>query len=426
MTTKNKAKYTMDKRGTKVITVELQQVKLPVFDEKIYSGKPYVRYGEGNRFPEFLEMLANKSALHNAIITSKVGYAYGKGLDASDIANDTLVEQFINHPNGSESLNDIYRKCIYDYILYGAFALNPIWSDDGTEIAQLYHCGIDKLRSGFKNMHGIVEKYYYSDSWLKNGSMSYIEVPAFSTSERNGSQILYVRDYRPSCSYYSLPDYVGALNSIATDCEVTNFHLSNIKNGMSPSKSITFVEGQPSEEEELAIRKQIGELYTGSDNGGKFMLSFVNDPDHAPKIETLGGDDLDEQFLQLESSVLQQILSGHRVTSPLLVGIRDTGGGLGNNTDELVSAYNLFNNTVIKPIQKRVVDTLNMLLKFVHKYNGGLLKPTSNAPVEFTFSENTLLQIMTVDEMRAKIGLEPLNKADSGDVQADADVTDNQ
>lgn len=410
----------------KVIAVELQQVNLPVFEEKIMSGRPWVRYGSDNLFPEFLQMLASRSALHGAIVRSKIDYAFGKGIDDSEVNNASLSKHFITHPNGEESLDEIYRKLIYDYVLYGSFAVNVIWSDDGTEIAQIYHTDIAKLRSGYADEKGRVNTYYYSNQWLKGGAQEVAEIPAFDTATREGSQILYTKDYSPSSKYYALPSYIGALNSIATDCEITNFHLSHLKNGMSPSKLITFTEGEPTEEEEKAIMSQIENLYTGSDNSGKFMLSFVNDPEHAPKVETLGADNLGDQFIQLEDSVLQQILSGHRVTSPLLVGIRSGNNGLGSNTDELYASYTLFYNTVIKPIQDRVLGVLNNILKYTHKYNGGLLKPTSNSPIDFTFSEATLLQIMTKDELRARIGLPPIAQTNANDIQADSNATGNE
>lgn len=407
----------------KVIAVELQQINLPVFEEKIFSGRPWVRYGSDNLYPEFLQMLANRSSLHGAIVRSKVDYAFGKGIDGSDVNNASLSKHFISHPNGEDSLDEIYRRLIYDYVLYGAFAINVIWSDDHTEIAQIYHTDIAKLRSGYADEMGKVNSYYYSNQWLKGGAQEVAEIPAFDTATRDGSQILYVKDYSPSSRYYALPSYVGALNSIATDCEITNFHLSHLKNGMSPSKMITFTEGTPTDEEEKAIMEQIENLYTGSDNSGKFMLSFVNSPENAPKVDTLGADNLGDQFIQLEASVLQQILSGHRVTSPLLVGIRTENNGLGSNTDEIYTAYTLFYNTVIKPIQDKVIGVLNDLLKYTHKYNGGVLKATSNTPVEFTWSENILMQIMTKDEMRARIGLPPIGQSNSDNVQADSSAT---
>ena len=147
----------------KVIAVELQQINLPVFEEKIFSGRPWVRYGSDNLYPEFLQMLANRSSLHGAIVRSKVDYAFGKGIDGSDVNNASLSKHFISHPNGEDSLDEIYRRLIYDYVLYGAFAVNVIWSDDHTEIAQIYHTDIAKLRSGYADETGKVNTYYYSN-----------------------------------------------------------------------------------------------------------------------------------------------------------------------------------------------------------------------------------------------------------------------
>ena len=99
---------------------------------------------------------------------------------------------------------------------------------------------------------------------------------------------------------------------------------------------------------------------------------------------------------------------------------------MGSNTDEIYTAYTLFYNTVIKPIQDKVIGVLNEMLKYAHKWNGGLLKPTSNNPIDFTFSESTLLQIMTKDELRARIGLPPIAQSNASDIQADSNATDNQ
>lgn len=398
----------------KILPVSCQQISLPVFNEKSFSGQEYVRYGEDNCFPQFLQMLSDRSALHNAIITTKVDYSYGYGLTFDEESDETLLTKaFIKHPNPYEDLNSIYKKCLYDYILYGAFALNVIWDADGEHIAEIYHCDVAKLRSGLKDDFGIVHEYFYSNNWRKTFTKDYKKIKAFTKQDRKGSQILYAKEYRPGISYYALPSYCGCLNSIATDIEISNFHLSHILNGMAPSKMITFVDGVPSEEEERAIKRQIENVYTGSDNAGRFVLSFVNSPEKAPQINTLGGDNLDEEFIQLESSVLNQILAGHKVTSPLLVGLRTDNNGLGSNANEILESFRVFVNTVIKPIQEEVVNKLNMLIRYTKGYVRGELEPTVNTPIEFTYSEATLTQILTKNELRERIGMLPLEKNDT-------------
>lgn len=393
-----------------ILPIQMQQIQLPVFTEKIFNGQKYVRYGDDNLFPQFLQLLANRSALHNAIITTKLDYAYGKGLDYNPTDKDVLTVAFLNHPNPYESFHDIYKKVLYDYILYGAFVLNIIWDSDGEHIAEVYHCDVTKLRSGLKDRFGIVNEYYYADTWYKTINRNYESIKSFNPKNRKGGQILYYKQYRPGVDYYALPSYCGCLNSIATDVEISNFHLSHILNGMSPSKMITFMDGVPSEEEERDLKSQIEALYTGTDNAGKFILNFVATPERAPKIDTLGGDNLGDEFIQLEDSVQNQILVGHKVSSPLLVGLRSGNNGLGSNADEIYNAYQVFVNNVIKPIQDEVLKVFNDILPYTKGYEGLTLAGTLNTPIEFTYSEQTLTQICTKNELRERIGLEPIDE----------------
>ena len=51
----------------------------------------------------------------------------------------------------------------------------------------------------------------------------------------------------------------------------------------------------------------------------------------------------------------QKVLVGHRITSPMLFGVKDQ-TGLGNNADEIKTAFTLFDNSVIRPKQNQVID----------------------------------------------------------------------
>jgi hypothetical protein len=66
------------------------------------------------------------------------------------------------------------------------------------------------------------------------------------------------------------------------------------------------------------------------------------------------------EYLAKEAS--GKILTGHRVTSPMLLGIKDN-VGLGNNADEIMTASQLFNSTVIKPFQDEICKGLKKILK---------------------------------------------------------------
>lgn len=399
--------------GNGIMGVALEKIKLPEYTERIYGGKPWVRYGSDNLFPNLLQELANRSALHNAIISSKVDYSYGDGLSVVNPYNrekqpDLPTQLFVNHPNPYEDLNSIYRKCLYDYILYGGFAINVIWSEDREHIAEIYHIDFSKIRCGKKDEREQVNTYYWCDDWKNVQRLGHKEIKAYNPNLRVGSQLLYVKEYRPGTFYYPLPSYVGALNYCAIDAEISNFHLAHIINGMSPNIMISFVNGIPTEEERRKIKNQIIEEFTGSDNAGKFFVTFSEDNTKVPVITTISADNLDEQFLQLQDTVLQNILSGHKVVSPMLVGIKADGISFGSG-EEIENAFEIYVNTVIKPIQKIVVGTLNDVIRMTVNYSGTEVEPTMNKPLSFVWSENTLSQIMTKEEMRDKAGLNNIN-----------------
>jgi hypothetical protein len=93
----------------------------------------------------------------------------------------------------------------------------------------------------------------------------------------------------------------------------------------------------------------------------------------------------------MSKQAVNQILAGHRVTSPILFGIRSEGGGLGNNADELRDAYSLFNNTVIIPFQNTLLKGLGKIFK-VNDINLDLyfktLKPADFINLEVTKTQS--------------------------------------
>ncbi len=66
---------------------------------------------------------------------------------------------------------------------------------------------------------------------------------------REGKQILYIKEYRPGLDTYALPGYIGALNYIESDVEVSKHVLGNAQTGFSASKLITLPNGEPTPDE---------------------------------------------------------------------------------------------------------------------------------------------------------------------------------
>jgi hypothetical protein len=135
-------------------------------------------------------------------------------------------------------------------------------------------------------------------------------------------------------------------------------------NGLNPSLFVSFNNGIPSPEEQQDIYSQLASAYSGVDGAGKFFLTFATDKEHGTEITPIQSAN-DTYYISLSQRLAQQILTSHRITSPLLLGIKDIGGsGLGNNAGEIEVAALHFQTTTITPIQKTMIRLFNKILGY--------------------------------------------------------------
>ena len=327
---------------------------------KEYRDKDWVAYGEDNNYFQYLIDRYNGSATNNAIINGISELIYGKGLDASD--SSMKPDEYAQMK--SLFSKDCMRKVSADLKMMGQCAFQVIYSKDHQRITEVYHMPVESLRAEKCNDEGDVEAYYYAKDWsaVQDKKESPIRIPAFGFSTE-GIEIVYIRPYRAGFYYYSPVDYQGGLPYAELEEEVANYHINNIKNGMSPSMLINFNNGVPTEEERYMIESRIGEKFSGTSNAGKFILAFNDNKDMAADITPVQLSDASDQYQFLADESMRKLMVAHRVTSPMLLGIKDQ-SGLGNNADELKTASILFDNTIIRPFQELLLDGVDRILAF--------------------------------------------------------------
>jgi len=392
--------------------LKFDQVPLPIYKE--VKGKDYIYYGEKNDYPNYLLRLYNNSAKNNAIITGKVDYICGNGWEVrseDEIAKAKAYSLMDKVNKYGESLEEITKKISTDLSIFGGYYLQIIWSKDKTNIAEIYHIDYYKVRTNLDNSF-----FYVGNDWIKgdyvNAKPKYETYPAFDPANRSGTQILYFKEYRAGENIYSLPDYRGAINYVELDISISEYHLNTINNGMFSSKLINLNNGKVSDEEQEAIEQQFKDKFSGSKNAGKFMLSFNDSGENAPSIIDLSGTELDKHFDLLNKTVQQEVFTGHKVTSPMLFGIK-TEGQLGGRA-ELREASELFQNTYINAKQKAIESIIN----YLYKFNGvtAELELRKSEPIGFEFSEAVITANMSKDEIREKLGLAPVEQVASEDM----------
>jgi DNA-binding Lrp family transcriptional regulator len=380
--------------------------KVPTFKEA--KGKDWILFGdEGeykNRYPEYLLNLYRRSAKHHAIINSKKDYVVGQGWAVNAEGLDTMglarLQQFINEPNQYESLNDILEKVALDYELYNGFALEIVYNQLNDKIAAIYHADFARYRS---NEDGT--KYYYSEDWKKHNPVVE-EIDAFNWKEPSGKQLLYVKGYSPDCKYYPLPTYLGSTGYIELDVEIANFHLNAVKNNFVGGTIVSFYNGEPTLEEQEEIERQIKDKFTGTDNANSIVLNFADSRDRGVEIQQLNGNDFDKRFDILNKTVQREIYAGHSITDPALFGIKED--GIFTSRNQLVDSFELFQNTYVNGRQQFIERVFNDLAAIQGLSNRLFIQDTE--PISIQFSENTVVSVMTQEEIREKIGLPKLEQ----------------
>lgn len=318
----------------------------------------YIDYGDNNLYPQYLINLYHNSPIHNALVNSIAFMISGKG-------TNTILDNALN-------------GLAFDLKLQGQFVAEIIWSLDGTRVAQINHLPFENCRLAYDKDCEEVTGIYYSYDWAntrsKKGKPTFIPLFDPSSSKDFPRQVIYQHSMCAGSMYYAKPDYYGSLNYVELSYQMGLYHVNNILNGLFPSFIINFLNGIPQKEEREQIRREWEARLSGASNAGKFLMTFNEDPTRAPQIESFPISDADKQYEFLSDETAKQIMIGHRITSPLLFGIRDVGGGFGSNKDEMIVALDIFNHQVIQPYQRLITDVFEPIL--------GDVKIEQNSPFE--------------------------------------------
>tara|TARA_R110000772_G_scaffold114281_3_gene218662 strand:- start:381 stop:2198 length:1818 start_codon:yes stop_codon:yes gene_type:complete len=332
------------------IITEFASAEIPKFLEK--KNQNIVYFGVDNIYPFELIDLYNDSSTHNAIINGKVGYTVGNGLYSEDLA----TKKWLSFANIDEDWTSLLKRISLDYELFNGYAIEVIKTGVGN---QYHHIDFANIRVG---LDGGLQ---YSDEWitdkgLRNGKPKIQYLDRYNPKDQEQKRgVIYHVDYRPNLKYYPLPVYVGSLAEIKTDVQIGDYWLNEVKNGFVGGTLIQHNNGVPETQAEAKEFEETFQEKFGKATGTKIVHLFAPSKENGSEISNLNGNDLHERYLEMSNRVKESIFIGHRVTNPILFGVKEA-GQLGAR-NELDLAYEIFTNTYIAERQNTLLRTIKKL-----------------------------------------------------------------
>lgn len=298
-------------------------------------------WGDKNSYPDYLLSLYNEVGTLRSIINGCIDYTLGDGVEFSEDVTNSKGDTYA----------DIVRKLVKDYWIYGGFAYQVIRNKLG-ESRELIYLDFRKVRSNEKGT-----KFYYSQDWTKTvGRCVYKEYPKFDPNDKTQpTGIVYVKNI--DNQVYPTPVY-GAKTTIQA-CEIeksiSTYHQTNLQNGFLGSYLFQFFNGIPEDAQKKEMERKILEKFAGT-SALRFMLNFAEDKDRGLDITKLETEDFGEKYQTLAKKAQQELFTAFRA-HPNLFGLPTE--NLGFNSEEYDSTFKLFNRTMIRPVQRLIVNTFD-------------------------------------------------------------------
>ena len=392
-------------KNNSIRVVNLSGYEIPEVKE-VYN-KKWISYGENNDYFDILIERYLGSPTNSRCINGIVDMVYGRGLEATDSAEfPEMYAKFkvLIRPKDVKRVSN-------DYKMLGQAAMQVVYNKSKTKIIKVLHFPMECLRAEKCDAKGVIRAYYYHPKWAEiKPSDTPKRIPTFGNGAKSEKSELYIfKPYRSGFYYYAPVDYHGCLQYCSLEEEVSNYHISNIKQGLQPSLLINFNNGIPNEETQEIIERKIYDKFSGSSNAGKFILAFNESIETKADLEPIHLPDAHAQYQFLSDESREKIMLGHGIVSPILLGIKDN-TGFGNNAEELRTASILMDNIVIRPFQEGLIEGINDILNFNKIYLN--LYFVTLQPIEFTELDNISTRVKREEETGEKLSSDEVTDFD--------------
>jgi len=296
-------------------------------------------------------------------------------------------------PTNPMSLNEKIKSCATDYISLGSWNIELV--QGGETLIDLVHAPAEFVRVK-KGMTGFV--------MVKNNEK--VEFSNYGDPKRNKEQhqILRAINKKPGHRVYGKPETYVLVNTVLMNSLRDEKNLNWFDQGVMADLLVLIEENI-----EIGIRDQIVADYQNTSDGSQTM--YILDGVGKSAVEQIKRDLEGKAFENLERNNRQRVFTALRVP-PAKVAIYEDANRANTLTQDEV-----FQNEVVKPIQKTFKVRFDHLIKYGFKFENWefVLKPLSlkdrlqEATIDKIYSDKG---VFTVNEVRAKLNMPPVEGGD--------------
>lgn len=360
--------------------------------------------GSPNLFPQELVIKFRRSPTFHSIIKSKVNYGVGDGFM---FPSETRLSAYIKRINSDgESLLEVYKKVIQDYFLAGNAYVQVVRNKGAIS---LFHLDFTTVRVA-KAKEGERKGFRVSKIWEKGQQAKGYFIPEFELNGTDRISIYHIKEYSPNMFFYGLPDYsMGALYWADIEYRIPKYNIGKFKNDFTVSAILDMYATGMSETEAAEVVSDIKRKFTNAEDdqeqNSKLWVNVYED-EKAKTVLTKMNDGNDGNFMQLQELAVQNLITAHR-TSASLSGVK-TAGQIGSN-QQIRNEFEIFYNTVVKPVQNKVLGVFDILLTEL----GFGEKLIISTPVPISFlTDLSASESLTINEQRAILGFKAIPGGD--------------
>lgn len=349
------------------------------------------QFGTDNNYPKHTIRQFENSPTHGAIVRSIATYIAGKGFQF-----EGAEESWVTRLGESQSIDRLGKRWALDLKLHNGFVVKVTWAKDGKTIARLGYEDFSFVRKLMDKDRENVVGYLCSREWKQGTSATtkgVVQYPPFDPkkvvakqTDSKGNpikdsqgnpidaltpeglpiiaepiQMFYYDGVTAAMLDYPKPQHIQADTAIQLDCILNESSMNDVLNGGFPNVIIEWHGPEPeTEDEKDYIRSSFDRSFSGTK--GKKSLMAWTDTSEGSKITVhqLDNRKNDGRHAEAKRLAIQEIITAHRLTSPMLAGIPGS-GSLSGNASELEAAFNLIDQTVVLEYQDNLVEGLQQI-----------------------------------------------------------------